>query len=509
MDSDIDQGDDLAYLQPGFDLNALTVPRLRSILVNHDVPYPASAKKTQLIAILENEVMPKARKILRERDRVRRTSKGITNMPSQNGDQEQDDNRLSVPPPATPSTSSVRRGRSRPSTRASTATSVSDADQLLPPPSTSRRRTTRAKHPRASDTEETGEDTVPSIEAQTPVRKSRRSEAQTAASQRADTGYTDREPRLTRESSVFTDDNPFQSGSSPLGEVTPKPRTVSSGRKSSRQSADIVLREERRRRKTSEPRIHVKQEDGIEVPKRSTFDVPIKRLSTIKTEEDEILPGEEFAPDQQEELEGEMGTDGYEQAVVRQQQHGSGSIASWIVIFTLLGAFAAWWRQEKVEIGYCGVGKPRWSLVDTNVPAWADVVEPKCETCPQHAICYPNFETRCEPDFVLKPHPLSLGGLVPIPPSCEPDGEKVRRVKVVADKAVEELRERRAKYECGEPQQEDGQEVASPDMSVTELKDRVNRLRRKGMSDEEFEELWKGALGEISGREEVESITQG
>ena len=36
-----------------------------------------------------------------------------------------------------------------------------------------------------------------------------------------------------------------------------------------------------------------------------------------------------------------------------------------------------------------------------------------------------------------------------------------------------------------------------------ELKQAVSRKRRKGMSDEEFDELWRGAIGDIVGREEV------
>ena len=44
--------DELSYLQPGFDLSTLTVPRLRAILVSHDIPYPSSAKKPQLIQLL-------------------------------------------------------------------------------------------------------------------------------------------------------------------------------------------------------------------------------------------------------------------------------------------------------------------------------------------------------------------------------------------------------------------------------------------------------------------------
>lgn len=557
MASDTDQGDDLAYLHPDFDRNSLTVPRLRSILVNHDVPYPASAKKAQLIALLESDVLPRAKKLLRERERVRRTSKGITNMPSNNndnnsqetpvppGDEEEDEKQEGKgkgsgdrATPVTPSSTTARRARSsRPSTRASTATSIPEVDDATPPPPTSmrssRQRSSRTpvvqKHPRASDTEEAGEDLLPSIEQsprKTPARKSRKSEMTVAphpaAIHRGEAVHPDPRHGERESSGAFTDDNPFQSGSSPLADETPRTRTGTSSegrRRSSKRPSETTTpaavaasKEERRRRKTADP-VHVKQEDGVQVPSRSTFEVtPVSRGRDIKAEDesDEEESAEELTQDEHEELD-----EGYPGSTAS-RPGSSGSFASWIVILTLLGAFAAWWRQEKVDIGYCGVGKPRWSLVATNVPDWADAIEPRCEPCPQHAFCYPNFEVKCEPDFVLKPHPLALAGLVPVPPTCEPDGEKVRRVKVVADKAIQELRERRTKWECGEPEKEkeaggggDGEVPSSPELTVSELKEQVNKLRRKGMSDEEFEELWRGAMGEVAGREEVVSSTKG
>lgn len=93
-----------------------------------------------------------------------------------------------------------------------------------------------------------------------------------------------------------------------------------------------------------------------------------------------------------------------------------------------------------------------------------------------------------------------------MPPTCEPDSEKARRVKAVADKAVEELRDRRAKYECG--QLKDDGKAASPEIAESKLKEEVAKKRRKGLSDSEFDDLWKGAIGEIIDKEEVISKTQ-
>lgn len=502
--------DELEYLNPDFDLNSLTVPRLRSILVNHDVSYPASAKKAQLIRILQDEVLPQARKLLRDRERVRRTSEGITDMGSRATSvaSDVDVNRESMPPPPT----GTKRGAARKSARASTV----ETDDTLATPATSKRKSaTRAvgKHPRASDTE-TGDDT-----AATPVvavgatprkfagRKLRRSEVLPS------TEVEDFTPSIkteSRDESVFTADNPFQSGS-----PSDPPRSRTTSHDGKRKSTGSRLSTERRSRKSETP-THIKQEDGVKAPARDSFDFA-SRLKPTKEEPDEesededeseMSAGEEFTPEEQLALENEQADLMYAPGTkVRKRSQKQGVIsrmAPWVVILSMLGSFGAWWRKEKIEIGYCGLGKPTWSLAETKVPDWANVLEPRCEPCPSHAFCYADFEARCEHDFILKPHPLSLGGLVPLPPTCEPDSEKARRVKAVADKAVEELRDRNAKWECGQLK-EDGKDARSADISEPDLKQEVAKKRRKGLSDTDFDDLWKGAIGEIIGKEEIVS----
>ncbi|KAK2735871.1 inner nuclear membrane protein enriched at telomere/subtelomere region [Myotisia sp. PD_48] len=522
MASDTDNGPgELFYLIPGFDLNTLTVPHLRSILVSHDISYPASAKKAQLIEILKSEVLPKAKKLLRQRERVRRTSRGITNMPNDQDSSAYETQEIEDVGRTPKRSTRSRAASSRPSTRAS---NISEADGPIPPLSVSKRRTTKVatKHPRSSDTE-TQEDLDHSLAA-TPLRpsgrKSRRSEAYPTPS--TNTSFANVETPITenrqrRDVSVFTDDNPFQRGS-PI--ETPRPRTMSSERRrksTSRLPAESAMAVEERKRLRTDPRLssRIKREEGFHVPTRSTFDIPLAKLQKMPNAEeesdfDDLKFGEEFTPEEQLALESEEAVNG-RRSILRKtasKPKGRGSaIASWFVILTLLTSFGAWWRKEKLEIGYCGVGKAHWSLEDTKVPSWANAIEPHCETCPQHAFCYSNLETRCEQGFMLKSHPLSLGGIVPLPPTCEPDGEKARRVKVVADKAIDELRERRAKYECGDQSGESADEITSPDMSAAELREKISKQRRKGMSDEEFEDLWKGALGEITRREEVVATT--
>ncbi|KAG8428414.1 inner nuclear membrane protein enriched at telomere/subtelomere region [Metarhizium acridum] len=82
--------------------------------------------------------------------------------------------------------------------------------------------------------------------------------------------------------------------------------------------------------------------------------------------------------------------------------------------------------------------------------------------------------------------------------------EQERRVQAVADKAVEELRERRAKYECGDLVDEAGQQEDSPAIAEEDLKHVVSKKRNKRLSDEEFDDLWEKAIGKVTTREEVE-----
>ncbi|KAJ4501996.1 inner nuclear membrane protein enriched at telomere/subtelomere region [Exophiala dermatitidis] len=506
--------DELYYLQPGFDLNSLTIPKIRAILVSHNVPYPASAKKGQLLEILEQEVLPNSNKLLKAQARVRRTSKGITDVPSsQEGtvDGDDEDDRQLMPPPPAPKTPRSRKSKADLAGADSVAATPSTS---LRPKSTSRRRTTRT--PRASDTE-------PEIERST--RKPRKS---VPAQPVLEPSVKIEEPDLglKRESlesgaSPFSDENPFQSGSSPPSGSN---RRQSASRSRKSLTATSTKKTPGRRRQTTSPPV----DSEVSGPTRSKS----TRLSSGERE-DSVPVTEEFTPDAARELaeaerNGQVLPARTSTLVRRKKKQPPSTIAKtapWAVLTTVMAALGAWYRQEKINVGYCGVGEPSWSLASNpHIPSWVhESFQPACEPCPQHAICYPNMQVQCETDFVLKPHPLSLNGIVPLPPTCEPDSEKERRIKAVADRAIEELRERRAVYECGgdhitsskksavtssSPKASTQQPVTKTKLSklevdVEELKQTVSSARRKGLTPDEFEDLWRGALGDIMNRDEV------
>lgn len=236
--------------------------------------------------------------------------------------------------------------------------------------------------------------------------------------------------------------------------------------------------------------------------------------------------GEEFTPEEQLNLEEEEAANGKWDAVNdvydkghrrRQQQQATPSATgklirflSWILVLSIVSSIGLWYRQEKIEIGYCGYGKAEWTPRQyPDVPEWVHTyLEPTCEPCPPHAYCYPSYEMRCEPSYIPVRHPLSMFGLLPLPATCEPDSEKARKVNSVVQKALDILREQRAKFECREKGRGGGI-VIRPEMTVSELKEVISQLRRKGMTDEEFEDLWRGAIPELRGKDEVVSSVRG
>lgn len=490
--------DELYYLQPDFDLNSLTVAKLRGVLLAHDINYPASAKKGELVDIVQSELLPRAKKLLRDRDRVRRTSRGITDVPSsQEGTLDGSDDRERMPPPPAPKTPRSRKSKT-----------TLNQEGVQPTPKSARRSRTPStkrttKTPRISDTEttETEHDGEP--------QSSRQARKSAPGGRLSD--VVDKRRSLDNDDSPFTQDNPFQQSSSPPSDSK---RTIS-GSGSRKSFGASTTRKSTSSRRTRSPT----------TVKREEYEIPVSHLSRSA---DGVETTEEFTHEAKTELSRDMAADrriakarskdvNQHQKKVRSP---AAQAAPWTVLLVALGVAAGFYRQEKVAIGYCGVGQPRWSLAEVeNVPSWVhESLEPQCEPCPQHATCHANMQVECDHDFVLHQHPLSLNGLVPIPPTCEPDSEKEKRIKTVADRAIEELRQRRAAYECGDElamsastaNQEPSATVVSPvklEISEDALKQTIAKQRRKNMSPEEFDHLWDSALGDIKRRDEIE-ITQ-
>lgn len=81
--------DSPAYLQPGFDPNNLRVAELRGILVEHDIDYPSSAKKSELVDLFNDHIAPKSKRLLSAKNRVKPSARGIVDVEQYDYDPEE------------------------------------------------------------------------------------------------------------------------------------------------------------------------------------------------------------------------------------------------------------------------------------------------------------------------------------------------------------------------------------------------------------------------------------
>lgn len=475
------------YFEPGVDASKITVPELRSILLKHGVGYPSSAKKPQLVALFNESVAPQAAQVQRTHARTKRTTRGIVDVPSGSNSTVDDaeDDTLVAPTPAT-----------RRTARRTTRGATEDAEEPAPAPrAKTPSRAVPAKHSRALE---------PEVDERPAARRTRKSITPAYKEPTPDPETWHR----SGPESPFTQDNPFQSGSSPA-----VPDTTSRDKSRRRTTLGAELKQRRKsdayRRRTAEP--HAEQYDeGVVVPSRKTFDVAAPNAK--EEEHDSTDAGEEFTPEEQLELVRDRAKSGQVDILPprrrKQPSKTTGTLKAFsaTLLLTTAAVFGGVWRQEKVEVGFCGIGRDATSLAGVEVPEWANALLPQCEPCPPHAQCYRGLELTCDPDFIREDHPLTLGGLIPLPPTCKPDSAKTRKVTAVANKAVEILREKRAQYECGEPDAE-GKPVETPDVAEETLKQELAAHTQKGMSDKEFSELFDRAFPETVLRDEVVETT--
>lgn len=171
----------------------------------------------------------------------------------------------------------------------------------------------------------------------------------------------------------------------------------------------------------------------------------------------------------------------------------------------VVGALAAWWRNEKLQVGYCTVGRPGWSL-SGRVPEWVDhTIAPRCETCPRHASCHPQSRVTCDEDFLMRPHPWSVGGLVPLPPRCEGARGRPLQVQKLAAQTVAELRSRQSAWRRS--QKDDDWIRALP--SENELKTTILGRNRSVYNASTADALWQDALQEGMDRKEIRRLPFG
>ncbi|KAK6359827.1 inner nuclear membrane protein enriched at telomere/subtelomere region [Orbilia brochopaga] len=545
--------DEFFYLQPGFDANSLTMPQIRSILLKHDIEYPSGVKKAKLVEIFDTALASQASSILKQHSKVKASSKGIVNA---------EDYGTIGEPEITPTPRKRASRRTASSVVSSVVTdddgTTGDEEAVSSMRRASRRATTPKKRNaspvkrgrKSSVRPETTDDEGPAVAVEeTPKpRRGRKSLATKTPEPQPVREPTPKlptpeppapEPVAAEDEPAFSSENPFQMGSSPHYRAS-----IDGGRRRSMPNKDTPRKVDSTRRRTEGvPSVRKSPEVATFPTGRST--TPTKRVSMsrfasltperkinavhedidrqnaemerlifresenedyIKQEDDSNLsldPGEEFTPEEQLEVELEDENANAVTKIARRRTKSTGVGAASIkflytLIFVAIVAYGSWWRKEKLEVGYCGIGKP--SLRNADFPDWINNLSPQCEPCPPHAICRENLGTECYTDYVLVPHPFSFWGAVPFAPTCQPDSEKIRRVSVLSDAVVKRLRDRAAAIECGTvkvgKEEEEG-------LLENDIKQTLYAMKSPTLSDAQFNELWDNAVQELERKKEV------
>lgn len=207
---------------------------------------------------------------------------------------------------------------------------------------------------------------------------------------------------------IFTKDNPFQSGSKLCAAGNRRPYTISNIAK------------------------HPLSRSGNHLPKDESETRRLRHKATVgyAASNCRLVSSTRSAK-----LE-ERGRTAAARRTRRKKQNSSCVVkaALWTISLAIFGTIATIWRQQKLQVGYCGIGEPSTTMLGrVNIPEWVSMIQPQCEPCPRHAICYEDLKTICELDYTLKPHPLSASGLIPLPPTCEPKCEIVCKNDAVAE----------------------------------------------------------------------------
>ncbi|KAK9321798.1 Man1-Src1p-C-terminal domain-containing protein [Lipomyces orientalis] len=446
--------DDLSYLEPGFDPAKLRVPDLRRVLLMHDVPFPSSAKKAELVELFKEHISPNSANLLAAKEDSGRAVPDIL------------DASITSSLPASEPPRSARKSTARKST------------------------TIRSQTPRGSRRKTTAATETPKLEVKSENEKPK---------------VTDEYDKIKVEEggSPFSSENPFQT-----------PRTRTSPKTSRKKSSLTSVKKEGATPpkyiatpapQRASPRAPIALKVQSSPNGESEYGTPVKFSSEL------FLPNEPQYPEGGPAI---IESEGYEVETPEEMEIHAGELAgyraaspfafpvksfvTWVIV--LLGvSYLMWWRNEKFKVGYCEVEGLGRYVPDFPEHSWRQMIEPDCTPCPSHAVCYSNFHAKCVPDYVYEPSVWSLGGMLPFAPKCVPDTEKLQRAKVLLEETLQLLRKRYADVQCGSG----GTGKNDPTVAVADLRAKLYSMKSPSLSDDAFAELWELAFKDLVEQEEV------
>ncbi|CAO3570586.1 unnamed protein product [Mortierella alpina] len=509
------------YLQPDFDPLKIRMDTIREILISHNIRAPTGAvKKQELIDLFELHIRPQASALRKYYETVVPSEKGIIKVPRSStttlafGHSASEVTSSQTSTGKTASAASKRRSMEK--SQHSSNPEPSQASQSMAVGKQSERnmrpsgKAASTKSPRTHDSTKDSRRT----DETTPRGKE---QAHTSVNRRIGS-KTNLEDKKRARAENFSDENPFQSGgesdrrrrrsksreSASSGSSRNTSRSRSSHRSPRDQSRDRSWDQERGTHfsGSNQPFVLKKFKSTpkypaslLEIEKKPYPSSPLlaksQRIGIVTLSQPKVLQVPKYAPPTTNRANRER------------NRYNLGPLR--ILLFILLFLYALWYRQTRLDIGFCTPSTMHSKKADTKVLyqqalSW---LYPTCIPCPTHAICQsPHSEPLCPPDYSLRPHVLSFGGVLPLRPFCGLDNLDEYQSLQVADAAEKIVHIKAGLQECklySQPPMSLAL-LARHRMPLEELKSDIESMKHSSVSKKDFDEYWDLALRKLYAR---------
>ncbi|KAG7932894.1 hypothetical protein KL934_003549 [Ogataea polymorpha] len=465
--------DSVEYLDPDFDPHKVTVPRLRSILVDRKIDYPSSAKKAELIQLYEEYIRPNAAKWLEE---YKNSIEKSVNIEEAN----------------TPSKRSAKSSRYSTPDKGSRKSLSPAPDQTVPQKRGSEEATPKRKklHRKKRSTEENGV----SDDAESPT-VSRIEEAKSSKSIKSP---------LSLEK--FESESPVEEGDisdilarlvSPKKEE-PKNQIVEMEMENTFEAVENVQVPSFLDEMLAGPDRILDNESGDDERTIASATKMTQRelLTNVDSSDTEVEEAEvkiqESEVREVVEIDGEQQTEAVEPETIKETvvvvdskpvQKRRYKYA--LLLLPILSSLF-FYRSMAVDVGFCGrEGEIRsvrsWMPTEnqflaqfaSKADAFLEQIKPQCIPCPEHAICRYDSKLECKSGYTVSRPWQSLLGLIPRMEQCVYDEKRLEKIKLMTEFTLDILRRKNGK-----------------EMTLEELHNFLKATKSADMVDEDFEEYW-------------------
>ncbi|KAF9909366.1 inner nuclear membrane protein enriched at telomere/subtelomere region [Linnemannia zychae] len=549
------------YLQAGFNPMTIKMDSIREILIHHKVKPPTGeVRKQDLVDLFELHIRPRAAELRKPYERDILQQEPTTKAPTQRSQPHERPQTLSQytqhqqPAISKPSSSSITHDVQP--TRQEKATALSSSTSSMSSSTSTKRRepknSTVAKpiytdegseakpRPRRKIVVDEGTD-MDSSSTSSSIRGRKLQKSTFKKGEESEFSLERRSPRKKKlqgsrkqkdtAGENFSDENPFQSGSESERRRRSKNRDFLASVGSSRTSSTI--RKSRRRSGDDEARLD--QDHVFKVPAQPAFSkymiTPKYTAGSPAFDRTEFDSGpfhnsplsaktkrmsiSTLPPPSPRIIQFESATNTYGTRSKRVSDNPNLGPFKFILFMVLL-SYGLWYRQTRIDMGFCTpstFNPTPTSNEPLTVKQWlVKWIYPTCIACPNHATCdSSNSDPLCPPEYILRPHPLSFGNLIPLTPSCVLNKAQEYQSLQVADAAENMLHKLAGQEECRSSTrpQPSAELLARQRLSIHELRKEIESLKDASVSQEEFDQYWSLALSELYRRSSTLIIEQG